>query len=158
MDVFRARSRATMVVSAVIALALLVPSGSLGATSIHPAKNQRLEDLCNAQARTFQTAVYAYMADPPSNCKGSTCRIEVEKVGTAPGDIEPGHPKTYGISTQVEKLISHQDITSWPYTGKRYSMSLSQKKVGDVSIYIPATSKYPKSFEDESATNACNAL
>ena len=125
---------------------------------------------CNADAKTIQTAVYAYDASPPSTCTGATCTIGTEVVGTAAGDINPGAvssttgPQTFSTGTQAALLLSSGVLKSWPSTTNGYALSLSATSAGDVSVYIPPTSVTPASYSNESAsgtttaTAGCNIL
>jgi prepilin-type N-terminal cleavage/methylation domain-containing protein len=80
---------------------------------------------CNADAKTVETAVAAYNADPPTTCT-SLCTIGFEVTGTLAGDITPGTPSTYGTGTNAKALISNGDLNVWPGSANGYSISLAE--------------------------------
>jgi hypothetical protein len=134
-------------------------SGPSRSDGLSPAQNFALAAECNANEKTIQTAVGAYNADPPFNCAGSGCEIGTEVVGSAAGDVEPGDVASYANGIEAMKLIENEDLTSWPTgTAPYYALSLSASAAGDVSIYVPATSAVPVSYNAETATTGCNSL
>lgn len=132
---------------------------------------------CNADAKTIETAVASYNADPPSTCSGVTCTIQLETYSATvvSGDVTPGNDATYSTGTQAQELISNGDLNSWPQTSNGYSMSLATNgsyylagtsttvgtaKAGEVILYIPAdaASGAGQIYDDETSATGCNAL
>jgi general secretion pathway protein G len=110
---------------------------------------------CNADAKTIQTAVYAYDANPPSNC--TICVIGKETAGTAAGNITPGTASTYGTGTNAALLTANGFLNTWPSSSNGYSLSLSTSVAGDVTVYI-GTATSGTSYEGETSATGCNAL
>lgn len=147
-----------LVIAAVI-IGILAATGALGGTtSPGPSHNAALAGACTANALTLETAASAYDADPPGNCSGADCTITKEVVGALPGDITPGNPATYADSTNAQRVLGLDLLAAWPSGGTAYALSYSATVAGDVSVYVPADSRTPMSFESESATTGCNAL
>jgi general secretion pathway protein G len=108
---------------------------------------------CDADAKTIVSAVQAYDAGT------APTDITVETAGVAPGDIHPGNPATYAApGTQAALLVSNGYINAWPTSTNDYAMSLSTTQAGDVSVYFPATSAVPMSYDHQTAASGCNAL
>jgi uncharacterized protein YpmB len=145
----------------VVAIVVVILATTGAFTSAHAGSgynNPEEAVACNADAKTVETAVAAYDAYPPSNCTSATCVIGKETDGTAPGDIVPGDPSTYGTSTNAQLLVTNDDLNAWIGTNPYYSISLSTTFAGQVIVYVPATSQVGTIYDDQAATTGCNSL
>jgi hypothetical protein len=127
------------------------PSTNLVGSTSTISTNRIANDIgeCKADARTIETAVAAYDADPPST------GIQVISKETG---ITPGVPSTYGHGTMSQTLVKTDYLTAWPSDTNGYAISLSTTLAGAATVYVPATSSTSVSFDYESSTSGCNAI
>jgi hypothetical protein len=146
-------SAAAVAVILVVVGLLVVHDGTPARTPTPTtAAGPRESAACNAGARTLETALYAYDADPPSAATGAAATIGVET------HVTPGRPASYPTGTQATKLLTNGFLLGWPDHDASFALSLSTSSAGDVDVYIPADSPDGVSWNDETATTGCNAL
>ena len=120
---------------------------------------------CRIDAEEATTAIQSF------NAQSYPAVIGWETRGSATGDVNPGVPSSFGRATQARRLITGQYLIAWPPIGGGYALAIATgpaakagsdarrgAAMGDVMIYVPANSKTPVDFSQQTATNGCNAL
>jgi hypothetical protein len=133
------------VLVAAVVVGALAGAGVFSSAKPVVVHNPMLEAACNADAKTVETAEYAYDA-------------EMSHPITTESGIVVGQPSTYALGKEARLLVNNDLLTSWPAHNDGYALSLSRTVVGDVSIYIPPTSTHPVSYDDETSSTGCNSL
>jgi hypothetical protein len=138
-------------------IAVLLGTGLIGGSSPKSAIPADLAGdiagACNADARTIETAIGAYDADPPVS--------GLQSIGYESG-ITIGKPSSYsqGIMAQALLTSTTSGISAWP-GNQYYAMALATAKPGypgQVIVFAPPTSTQGVVYDSETHTTGCNAL
>lgn len=124
---------------------IAVPTtGRTTTSSTVSVQSAALQAACIEDADALSTALSDY-----EELSGVTLGVET--------GINIGVPTSYGDGHDATTLIDSSYLSSWPQPSE-FALSISTQSAGDIAVYVPANSRHPVLFNEETSKMGCNAL